>query len=129
MLRVTVEGATLTLNVRLGPQVRVRSLTAVNGWREHKAAGVDVPEVMEEIYTAGCGAEVEGDRFPCGKIGPHLLTGPIAIAGAEVGDILQVRPSIRHQFDIGCCGWCVGSPEPRPEVAVGRSGVFSTAAL
>jgi acetamidase/formamidase len=71
----------------------VRSLTAVNGWKEHKAAGVDVPDVMEQIYTAGCGAEAEGDRFPCGKLGPHLLTGPIAVASAEVGDILQVRQS------------------------------------
>jgi acetamidase/formamidase len=62
----------------------------VNGFREHKAAGVDVPAAMEAIFTAGCGVEAPGDRVPCGKIGPHLLTGPVAVAGAEVGDVLQV---------------------------------------
>ena len=45
---------------------------------------------MKEIYRAGCRDEKPGDKFPCGRIGPHLLTGPVAVEGAEPGDVLQV---------------------------------------
>eukprot|EP00854_Cymbomonas_tetramitiformis_P013386 gene13386-15813_t len=59
-------------------------------------AGFTVPNSMKEIYDSGCDkhASTSGTDthpFPCGKIGPHLLTGPIFVEGAEVGDVLQVE--------------------------------------
>lgn len=65
------------LEVRSGDLVQVQALT-------HHAG--DAPDLLmdggiEEVF------EAVTDRGP----GPHLLTGPIALEGARVGDVLQVE--------------------------------------
>ncbi len=53
------------------------------------------------------------------RIGPHILTGPVAIAGAEPGDTLEVRiEAIEFGADWGFCGFrpLAGTlPEDFPE--------------
>jgi len=64
------------LVVQSGDLVRVETLT-------HHAG--DAPDLLMDDGIARVFEEVQ-DRGP----GPHLLTGPIAVAGAEPGDTLQV---------------------------------------
>jgi acetamidase/formamidase len=64
------------LTVESGDLVRVEALT-------HHAG--DAPDLLMDDGIERVFAEVQG-RGP----GPHLLTGPIAIAGARPGDVLQV---------------------------------------
>mmetsp|Transcript_40675 Transcript_40675/g.77655 ORF Transcript_40675/g.77655 Transcript_40675/m.77655 type:complete len:389 (+) Transcript_40675:156-1322(+) len=78
------------LRVPSGAVVHATCYTAVNWWQRHEERGFAVPEAMKEIHAAGCERENVGDRFPCGKLGPHLMTGPIYVEGAEPGDVLQV---------------------------------------
>jgi acetamidase/formamidase len=57
-------------------------------------AGFIVPEPLRAIHAANLE-----------RIGPHILTGPIAIAGAEPGDMLEVRiDRIELGADWGYCG-------------------------
>jgi acetamidase/formamidase len=62
--------------VRSGDLVRVEALT-------HHAG--DAPDLLMDEGIERVFADVD-DRGP----GPHLLTGPIAVAGARPGDVLQV---------------------------------------
>jgi acetamidase/formamidase len=64
------------LTVRSGDLVRIEALT-------HHAG--DAPDLLMDEGIERVFAEVT-DRGP----GPHLLTGPIAVAGARAGDVLQV---------------------------------------
>src|SRR5438105_9219265 len=64
------------LRVRSGDLVRIETLT-------HQAG--DAPDLLMDEGIERVFAEVS-DRGP----GPHLLTGPIAVAGARPGDVLQV---------------------------------------
>jgi acetamidase/formamidase len=64
------------LTVRSGDLVRIETLT-------HQAG--DAPDLLMDEGIERVFAEVS-DRGP----GPHLLTGPIAVAGARPGDVLQV---------------------------------------
>ena len=64
------------LTVRSGDFVRIEALT-------HHAG--DAPDLLMDEGIERVFAEVD-DRGP----GPHLLTGPIAVAGARPGDTLQV---------------------------------------
>jgi acetamidase/formamidase len=64
------------LTVRSGDLVRIEALT-------HQAG--DAPDLLMDAGIERVFAEVS-DRGP----GPHLLTGPIAVAGARPGDVLQV---------------------------------------
>jgi acetamidase/formamidase len=62
----------------------------VNFWEKHEAAGFEVPEPMKTVHAAGCVPPFEDPSpFPCGKLGPHLLTGPVFVEGAEVGEYLK----------------------------------------
>ena len=65
------------LTVDSGDLVRVEAVT-------HHAG--DAPDLLMDDGIAAIFAEVD-DRGP----GPHVLTGPIAVAGARPGDVLQVR--------------------------------------
>lgn len=65
------------LTVASGDIVRVEALT-------HHAG--DAPDLLMDEGIERVFEEVE-DRGP----GPHLLTGPIAVAGAQPGDVLQVE--------------------------------------
>jgi acetamidase/formamidase len=67
---------TPVLTVRSGDVVRIEALT-------HHAG--DAPDLLMDEGIERVFAEVD-DRGP----GPHLLTGPIAVAGAQPGDVLQV---------------------------------------
>jgi acetamidase/formamidase len=64
------------LTVRSGDLVRIETLT-------HQAG--DAPDLLMDAGIERVFAEVD-DRGP----GPHLLTGPIAVADARPGDVLQV---------------------------------------
>jgi acetamidase/formamidase len=64
------------LTVRSGDLVRLEALT-------HHAG--DAPDLLMDEGIERVFAQVD-DRGP----GPHLLTGPIAVAGAKPGDVLQV---------------------------------------
>jgi acetamidase/formamidase len=64
------------LTVESGALVRIEALT-------HHAG--DAPDLLMDEGIERVFAEVQ-DRGP----GPHLLTGPIAVAGARPGDVLQV---------------------------------------
>lgn len=48
-----------------------------------ESSGLAVPAALREIHAA-----VAAGRMP--RLGPHLLTGPVAVAGAEPGDCLRV---------------------------------------
>jgi acetamidase/formamidase len=64
------------LTVRSGDLVRIQTLTHQAG----DAPDLLMDEGIERVFAEVC------DRGP----GPHLLTGPIAVAGARPGDVLQV---------------------------------------
>ena len=60
-----------------------------------------IPDELGAIWKRSCGAE-DGTQprraaanLPplrhCGEAGPHLLTGPVRVRGAEVGDVLAVE--------------------------------------
>lgn len=58
-------------------------------------AGFTIPAALTAIHQA---------NVP--RIGPHILTGPVAIAGAEPGDTLEVRiEAIEFGADWGFCGF------------------------
>ena len=65
------------LTVDSGDLVRIEAVT-------HHAG--DAPDLLMDDGIAAIFAEVD-DRGP----GPHVLTGPIAVAGARPGDVLEVR--------------------------------------
>jgi acetamidase/formamidase len=65
------------LSVESGDLVRIETLT-------HHAG--DAPDLLMDEGIERVFADVQ-DRGP----GPHLLTGPIAVAGARPGDVLQVE--------------------------------------
>lgn len=65
------------LAIEPGDVVRVETVT------NH---GAEAPELMLDEAVAAIYREVR-DRGP----GPHILTGPVAVAGAEPGDALEVR--------------------------------------
>ena len=75
------------LTVEDGATILVRAVTHHSG---------DAPDLMMDEPLADVFAEVT-DRGP----GPHILCGPIAVVGAEPGDVLEVRilaldPRFRH---------------------------------
>ena len=73
------------------PVLRVRSGDSV----EIRSAMIDTPEALEQAGVAAAAIEAEHrnihrevkDRGP----GPHVLTGPVFVEGAEPGDTLEVR--------------------------------------
>jgi acetamidase/formamidase len=71
-------------------------------------AGLAVPPALAAIHAA---------NPP--RLGPHILTGPVAVAGAEPGDMLEVRiERIELGADWGFCGFhpLLGTlPEDFPE--------------
>jgi acetamidase/formamidase len=78
--------ATPVLTVHSGDTVVMQTLSTCGPPERMEAAGVkpsDIPAYTGEIY-----AKVpQADRGP----GGHILTGPVAIAEAEPGDVLEVR--------------------------------------
>jgi acetamidase/formamidase len=74
------------LTIHSGDTVKIQTLSTCGAPERLKSLGVaeaDVPPYVADIYT----------KVPASEKGPggHILTGPIAIAEAEPGDVLEVR--------------------------------------
>lgn len=82
------------LTVNSGDTVMIQTLSTCGAPSRLESLGIafaDIPQYVRDIY----------DRFPADQKGPggHILTGPVAIAGAETGDVLEVRIQ-RVQIDV-----------------------------
>ena len=66
------------LQISSGDQVRLTSISGIPG--RLPGDGYFIPESLHRVHAA-----LKPDP------GPHILTGPIAVAGAEPGDVLEVR--------------------------------------
>jgi acetamidase/formamidase len=78
--------ATPALTVHSGDTVTIQTLSTCGDPARLEANGVkpaDIPPYVAEIYQ----------NFPAAEKGPggHILTGPVAIADAQPGDVLEVR--------------------------------------
>jgi acetamidase/formamidase len=74
------------LTVKSGDSVTIQTLSTCGPPERLKTLGIaeaDIPSYVTEIYT----------KVPASEKGPggHILTGPVAIAEAEPGDVLEVR--------------------------------------
>jgi acetamidase/formamidase len=92
-------------SVRSGTTVRIYSYThyaaaagTVSVLDELESTHFAVHSPMRDIHAAHCGSEAPGDRFRCGKPGPHLLTGPVYVEEAEPGDVLMVEVLTTEPF-------------------------------
>jgi len=52
-------------------------------------SAADLPDDLDRFPLIGAHRAILGSVRP--EVGPHLLTGPVAIEGAEPGDVLEVR--------------------------------------
>jgi acetamidase/formamidase len=67
------------------------------------SGGVEVMPAAGSPYAIPAALQAIHDSNPA-RIGPHILTGPVAIAGAEPGDMLEVRiEAIEPNNDWGYC--------------------------
>ena len=74
------------LTVHSGDTVKIQTLSTCGAPERLKSLGVaeaDIPSYVGDIYK----------NYPAAEKGPggHILTGPVAIAEAEPGDVLEVR--------------------------------------
>ena len=74
------------LTVKSGDTVTIQTLSTCGPPERLKTLGVaeaDIPSYVADIYT----------KVPASEKGPggHILTGPVAIEGAEPGDVLELR--------------------------------------
>ena len=74
------------LTVKSGDTVTIQTLSTCGSPERLKSLGVaeaDIPSYVADIYT----------KVPASEKGPggHILTGPVAIEGAEPGDVLELR--------------------------------------
>src|SRR6267378_3288266 len=80
--------ATPVLHVKSGDTVEIQTLIT-NSPKRLEDAGVppdQVEQSLRDIYDPIKGVQAK-DKGP----GGHILTGPIFIEGAEIGDVLEVR--------------------------------------
>jgi acetamidase/formamidase len=68
------------LTVESGDTVTLECMSGGPEVMPEPGSGFDIPEALQAIHAA---------RLE--RIGPHILTGPVAVAGAEPGDMLEVR--------------------------------------
>ncbi|WP_454714675.1 acetamidase/formamidase family protein [Caulobacter segnis] len=67
------------------------------------SGGVEVMPPPGSRYAVPAALQAIHDSNPA-RIGPHILTGPVAIAGAEPGDMLEIRiEAIEPNNDWGYC--------------------------
>jgi acetamidase/formamidase len=80
-----VAGATPALTIRSGDTVVMHTLLTNSpaGLEKAGVAAVDIEPALREVFA----------QVPANERGPggHILTGPVAIEGAEPGDTLEVR--------------------------------------
>jgi acetamidase/formamidase len=74
------------LTVKSGDTVTIQTLSTCGSPERLKSLGIaeaDIPSYVTDIYT----------KVPASEKGPggHILTGPVAIDGAEPGDVLELR--------------------------------------
>ena len=74
------------LTVSSGDTVTIQTLSTCGAPKRLESLGInssDIPQYVRDIY----------DRFPAAEKGPggHILTGPVAVEGADAGDVLEVR--------------------------------------
>lgn len=90
------------LTVRSGDTVRMQSLSTCGTPERMIANGVKPEDIPP--YTAAIYNEVK-DKGP----GGHILTGPVAIAEAEPGDVLEVQIlKVELDADFACNGFALG---------------------
>jgi acetamidase/formamidase len=74
------------LTIKSGDTVKIQTLSTCGPPERLKSLGIapaDIPSYVDDIYTKVAAA----DKGP----GGHILTGPVAIDGAEPGDVLELR--------------------------------------
>jgi acetamidase/formamidase len=74
------------LTIHSGDTVKIQTLSTCGSPERLKSLGIasaDIPSYVEDIYK----------NYPASEKGPggHILTGPVAIAEAEPGDVLELR--------------------------------------
>ena len=83
------------LTVESGDSVSMQCLSGGPETMPDADSGLTVPPVLRAIHAAG---------LP--RIGTHMLTGPVAVRGAEAGDMLEVRiEAVEPASDWGYCGF------------------------
>lgn len=91
------------LSVHSGDTVRMQTLSTCGSREEMVKAGVksqDIPTYTDSIYK-----EMPKDVGP----GGHILTGPVAIAEAEPGDVLEIQIlKVDLDVDFACNGFFLG---------------------
>lgn len=82
------------LTVQSGDNVTLECVSGAPDVLPPASSGFHIPSALEAIHRA---------NPP--RLGPHILTGPVAVAGAEPGDTLEVRiDAIELGADWGFCG-------------------------
>jgi acetamidase/formamidase len=81
------------LTIHSGETVTLQCVSGPAEVMPPAASGLVVPPALSAIHAA----------VP--QLGPHILTGPVAVAGAQPGDMLEVRiDKIEFGADWGFCG-------------------------
>jgi acetamidase/formamidase len=110
--------STPALTVRSGDTVRMQTLSTCGSPQQMMSRGVkreDIPSYTDAIYN-----EVK-DKGP----GGHILTGPVAIAGAEPGDVLEVQIlAVDLDVNFACNGFAVGKGFLPMEYPYSRSKII-----
>jgi len=82
------------LTVASGDTVELETLSGAPEVMPAAGSGLAIPDKLRAIHEA---------RLE--RLGPHLLTGPVAVTGAEPGDMLEVRiERVEPGLDWGYCG-------------------------
>jgi acetamidase/formamidase len=108
------------LTVKSGDSVSIQTLSTCGPAERLESLGVkpaDIPDYVREIY-----AKVPvADRGP----GGHILTGPVAVEGAEIGDVLEVRIE-KIQIDVpwACNGFGPGRGFLPDDFPYGRTRII-----
>lgn len=110
--------STPALTVRSGDTVRIQTLSTCGSPEQMMSRGVkreDIPSYTDAIYK-----EVK-DKGP----GGHILTGPVAIAEAEPGDVLEVQIlAVDVDVNFACNGFSVGKGFLPMEYSYSRSKII-----
>ena len=106
------------LTVHTGDTVRIQTLSTCGPPERMMANGVKREQIP--LYTDRIYKEVQ-DRGP----GGHILTGPVAVAEAEPGDVLEVQIlKVDIDVDFACNGFAVGKGFLPMEYPYSRSKII-----
>lgn len=83
------------LTIQSGETVELECVSGLPETMPKPGSGFEVPAALAAIHASG---------IP--RMGPHIVTGPVAVAGAEPGDALQIDIlAIEPGCDWGFCGF------------------------